>query len=145
MAASDAERWPRGAHARPFDLALVDAVAQRDVRVAVRAHVAHRGEAGAQREPRILGAADGGARDRDAERPVAVVRGVAGEVRVRVNQPRQASAVPEVEWRDSRRGSGADRRDHAIVIERHHLVFQRAAALDIEQLAAAHRAGCGKR
>ena len=49
MAAGDAERRAGDQHARSFDLAGIDAVAQGDVGVAAGADVADGGEAGAQR------------------------------------------------------------------------------------------------
>ena len=76
VAAGDPERGPGHDEPRPGDLAGVDRVAQRDVREAVGADVAHRREPGEKRPVRVGDAVDRLARHRVAERPVAVVGGL---------------------------------------------------------------------
>ena len=59
VAAARAEGVDGDQHARAGDDAVGDGVAQPDVDVVARAHVAHGGEAGDQRPARVLGGADG--------------------------------------------------------------------------------------
>ena len=56
MSAGDAQRRPADQHARPWDVAGIDGVAQGNVGVIEVANIAHRGESGFQRDLRIVGA-----------------------------------------------------------------------------------------
>ncbi len=59
MSAGDAQRRPAHQHVRPRHLSGIDRVAQVNVGIAARAHVAHRGKARQQRGARIHHAGDG--------------------------------------------------------------------------------------
>jgi len=72
VAAGDAKGRAGNEHARAFDLAGVDAVAQGDVGEAAGANVANGGESGAESKTGVFDAGDGFARDGNAEALVAI-------------------------------------------------------------------------
>ncbi len=89
----DAERRAADQHARARNIAGIDGIAQRDVAVAVRSHVADRGESGLQSEARVAGPGQRGARNGNAQSLEAVVLRVTGQVGVGVGQTGQNGSV----------------------------------------------------
>jgi hypothetical protein len=86
--ARDTERGAGGQHAWSHDVAVVDRVAQRDVRVGVRTDVAHRRHAGQQRFAGIRRALQRPARIRNPTPVIGRQGRVADQMRVRIDQPR---------------------------------------------------------
>ena len=100
---------------RPGSDARVDRVAQPDVDEVFGADVAHGGEAGFQRAPRVergvqrlLG---GEAHHAGVEEVVVVLLELHGEVRVRVDEARQDRGIAQVDEARAGRHRGADRDD----------------------------------
>ena len=146
MAAGDAERRTGDEHARTFDVAGVDAIAQGDVGVVAGADIADGGESGVHGEARVLGADDGFTWHRDAQARVATAHGIAGEVRVHVDQAGEAGRRGEIDGGASggKRGTcWADCGDRAIGVEHDDLIFEEFAGAHVEELAAADGAGRG--
>ena len=115
MTAGRAERVHRDQHARARNLAVADGVAQADVDVVARAHVAHGGEAGHQRLAHDIDGVQRALRD-GLLQPVQLLLAVValegvGEVRVRVDEARQQRRVAEVDG--LRAGGDGGVRTHA--------------------------------
>ena len=135
-AAGDGHVGAGDEHARPFDLAGIDGVTQRDVHErAVGADVAHRREAGIERRARVRDAhqrvACRGTRERRRD-----VRGadVADEVRVQVDEAGQHGVRRPVDQPAAgprTRGPGRDRRD-APVLDADRAIREVHALLDVE-------------
>jgi hypothetical protein len=142
VAALDADGVAGHAHARTRQLAVVDGVAQGDVAEAAGADVAHGGEAGFQRHPGRMRAVHGGADVGHAQRLVAVLVRVAGQVGVGVDQARQHGGAGQVDdlgaGRHADAGGGADRGD-ALAADEDGLVVEHLAGDDVDQLAGADR------
>src|SRR6266403_1531905 len=93
MAARDAKRRAGSAHARTFDVAGVDGIAEGNIRVTASADVPNGGEAGAQRKPRVLHPGNGFARNRNAEAGISRGGGIRSEMGMNVNQTGEARGV----------------------------------------------------
>ena len=142
MAASDAKRRAGSAHARTFDVAGVDGIAQRDVRVTARSDVSNRGEAGTQRKPCVLDPGNGFARNRNAETGIPAGNGIRSEMGVNVNQTGEAGGVRKINGHDAAREfrgrKGADGDNRSAVIEHNGLIGQNFSGANVEQLPAAN-------
>ena len=97
VSAGDAEGWTADLHVRPRDVAGVDLVAQGDVGVTARAHVAHCGEAGFERDLRIFDTDDGflGRGHRDFEEWIEIVG--TSEVGVDIDQAWHQRVLAEID------------------------------------------------
>src|SRR5882672_1690346 len=142
MAASDAKRRAGSAHSRTFDIAGVDGIPEGDVRVTARAHVSNRGEAGAQRKPRVLHPGNGFAWNRNSEAGVATGCGIAREMRVHVDKSWQTRGVRKIHRHNAagefRGRKGADGGDRSAIVEHNGLVGQNFAGTNVEQFPAAN-------
>ena len=145
VAAGDAERRARGAHARAFDVAIVDGVAESDVGETSCADVADGGKTGAQSQAGIFDAGDGFARNGDAEACVTVGGGIGGEMCVDVNKAGETGGGGKIDGRETSGkfcgGSGADGEDGPEIVEDDDLIGERMAGADVEEFAAADGAG----
>ena len=135
--AGDAHGRAADQHPRPWHVSGVDGVAQRHIAESVGAHVAHRGEPGQQREPRVLGAGERFSRDGDSKFFEAKL-GIVGQVGVRVNQAGQHGRVRQIDAHRVggnlrvRRGAGAH---NSSVFDYQRLVGEQLPGFHIEQMA----------
>ncbi len=128
-------------HARSGHVAGVDRIAQRDIgEAAIDAHIAHGGEAGAHGVARVFRADEGVACRVALQRRAGVGHlAFVGEMGVHVHQARHHRIGRPVEHVRARGGRRPRRdRDDAAVLDRHRLVGEHAAAVDVEQVAGAH-------
>ncbi len=102
--ARDAERRPRRDDAGADDVAVVDGVAQGDVRVVAGAQVAHGREPGLERPPGVPRAVQRLARRRDPQPRVPERAQVEGQVRVHVDQAGKQRGLRQVDRRVARGG-----------------------------------------
>ena len=144
---------PETQHARPFDIAGVDAIAQSHVGVAARANIAHGGEAGAHGQARVLGAGDGFARDGNAESLIPVLLGSPVRCVCTSIKPGRQVAFERSIGADAagrrRRSRRTYRGYRAVRVEDDDLVREHTAGTNVQKLAAAHstrsRIGKGRR
>ena len=96
MPAGGGEWHGRHLHPRSLDVPALNGVPQRDVHELGRAHVSHGGEAGVERAFRVRGCSDRDVDRRPAEQALVVVRLLAGQVGVNVDEARQQRRWAEV-------------------------------------------------
>jgi hypothetical protein len=140
VAPGNAERRPGDLHARPFDFAVVDAIADGHIGVTAGADIANGGETRAERNARVLDAGDSFPRDGNPEALIASGGGVGGDVRVDIDQAWKTRCGRKVERRNSGWqfgcASGADRSDGAALIEDDDLIGEHVAAANVEKFSA---------
>ena len=136
MTARRADRRAGHQHPRAFDLALVDRIAQGDVRKAAGADIAHGGEAGFQGLLGVGDAIDRFARRGEKHAVEAFVIGVRGHMDVRVDQSRQDRRAAQLDLAGPvGRNQGRGRTDGADLVAGNddHLIIQHFAADRIHQ------------
>ena len=97
VATRDAERRSAYQHSRPRNVTGINGVAQGNVAETLRSHVAYSGEPSLQREARIASAGQRCAWNGNREGLRPNILRIAGEVRMRIRQPRQNCSVGEID------------------------------------------------
>src|SRR6185312_4862348 len=136
VAAGDAEGRTADQHAGAGHVAGVDGVTQGYVGVARGPHVAHGGETRFQRDAGIAGAHERRTGHRNAQRRVAEVVGIHGEVGVRVNQAGHDGEVRQLDADRTRWHAGLGGRadaDNALVFDEDDLVGKGTPAAHVQQ------------
>src|SRR6202022_2469554 len=135
--AGDRDARPARHDARSRELTFGDRVAQVSGKERRRAQVAHGGEAGLQRGPRVAHRADGGAQRAVAElQNRRVLVGAGAEVDVAVDESRQQGGVAEIDHLRPRRGrqrGGGPRGDDALALDQHGGALAQAAGQAVEE------------
>ena len=137
------ERRTGNHHAWAGDIARIDAVTHRYVRIVGCADVADGGKPGEQQKTCVLYPCNRFARDRDAERLVAGVLRIEGDMGVDVDQTGQTSRVKEIDGHNARGcgACGSDRGDDPVLVPEDELIVEQASGANVEKLAAENRTG----
>ena len=100
--AGDAQRRAGGDHARPDHVAIIDGIAQRNVRIVFRAHIAHGGKTSFERSQRVSRAVQRFARRRNLQAFIRERTQFKGQMRVHVDQAGQQRGIRQIDRRVSR-------------------------------------------
>ena len=133
MATGDADSRAGCGNTRTGNIAGIDCIAQSDVRITFRAHIAHRGETGLKGHARIPGPIQRLPGHRYADARITDLVGIGGQMGMHVHQARQQGGAAEVDdFRASGNGeAGADIGD-TFACDEHHRTFDHIAVAHVD-------------